>query len=83
MYSTSLFLVAINHSDKSVYGPIAYIGDELSHNIYIPYIGCGGLGFAFYHILNVDVEENFFKWTEPIITVVTAIIFLRIIYNTR
>lgn len=41
-YSTSLFLIADQFNDMSVYRPIAYIGNKLSRNVYIFHVLVAG-----------------------------------------
>ena len=81
-YSASLFLIAVYYYDMPIYEPIAYIGNKLSRNVYIFHVlVAGGLSFGFHHILNIDVEGDFFKWTKPIMTVAATIILSWMIYS--
>jgi surface polysaccharide O-acyltransferase-like enzyme len=80
-YSTSLFMIAIKNPNKIICKPIAYLGDELSLNIYIFHVIIAGIiVFAFGHIFKIDVESNLFSWIKPILTVVATIMLSSVLY---
>lgn len=76
MYSISVFYLTVGLPQKQTQGIIEYIGDKLSLYIYIFHVLIADIiEICCRKMFMINFNDNLFKWTLPIITLILTIIW--------